>query len=132
MKKTTSCYSIKTPEACLLKSGWHLLILIAILLTACRLPPPVYVISEPPLMPVPGPPPPPRLEIPLPPPDESAFWQEGYSAVMVTDTAMFRYPHYHDPEDTIDKLDFERMARVVRGLEKVVGELVGGNDTKRD
>jgi hypothetical protein len=57
--------------------------------------------------------------------DQWSFWQEGYPALMVTDTAMFRYPYYHDPKDTIDKVDFERMARVVRGLEKVIGELVG-------
>ncbi len=55
--------------------------------------------------------------------DQWSFWQEGYPALMVTDTAMFRYPYYHTPEDTIDKMDFERMARVVRGLEKVVAEL---------
>ena len=42
---------------------------------------------------------------------------------MVTDTAMFRYAHYHTPQDTIDKIEFERMARVVRGLEKAVAEL---------
>ena len=46
--------------------------------------------------------------------DQWSFWQAGYPAVMVTDTAMFRYPHYHTPEDTIDKIDFERTARVVR------------------
>ncbi len=57
--------------------------------------------------------------------DHWSFWQEGYPALMVTDTAMFRYPHYHEAEDTLDKVDFERMARVVRGLEKVVAELVG-------
>jgi hypothetical protein len=56
--------------------------------------------------------------------DQWSFWQEGYSAVMVTDTAMFRYPYYHDAEDTIDKVDFARTARVVRGLERVIGELV--------
>jgi hypothetical protein len=44
---------------------------------------------------------------------------------MVTDTAPFRYPHYHTGADTPDKLDYERMARVVAGLERVVGELVG-------
>lgn len=55
-----------------------------------------------------------------------SFWQEGYPAIMVTDTALFRYPHYHEPEDTIDKVDFDKTARVVRGLEKVVAELVGG------
>lgn len=40
-------------------------------------------------------------------------------------TWLSRYPHYHDPEDTIDKVDFGKMARVVRGMEKVVAELVG-------
>ena len=55
--------------------------------------------------------------------DHWSFWQEGYPAVMVTDTAMFRYPHYHEPTDTTDKIDFERMARVVRGLKKVVAAL---------
>jgi hypothetical protein len=57
--------------------------------------------------------------------DHASFWHEGYPALMVTDTANFRYPYYHTPEDTIDKLDFDRMARVVRGLEKVVETLVG-------
>jgi hypothetical protein len=55
--------------------------------------------------------------------DHWSFWQEGYPAVMVTDTAMFRYPHYHEPSDTTEKIDFERMARVVRGLAKVVSGL---------
>lgn len=44
---------------------------------------------------------------------------------MVTDTALFRYPHYHRAEDTVDKVDFDRMARVVRGLEKGVADLAG-------
>ena len=43
---------------------------------------------------------------------------------MVTDTVVFRDPHYHAPTDTSDKLDFDRMARVVRGLEKAVAERV--------
>lgn len=58
--------------------------------------------------------------------DQWSFWQEGYPAVMVTDTAPFRYPYYHRATDTPDKLDYDRMARVVRGLEKVVEELAGG------
>jgi hypothetical protein len=45
---------------------------------------------------------------------------------MVTDTAPFRYPHYHKSTDTVDKIDFERMARVVHGLTYVVEELAGG------
>ena len=52
--------------------------------------------------------------------DHWAFWQVGYQGVMVTDTALFRYPHYHTPEDTPDKIDFDRTARVVSGLLDVV------------
>lgn len=57
--------------------------------------------------------------------DHWSFWQEGYPALMVTDTAPFRYAEYHTPEDTVDRIDFERLARVVRGLESVITELVG-------
>lgn len=57
--------------------------------------------------------------------DHWSFWQEGYPAVMVTDTAMYRYPYYHTPADTIDKVDFQRTARVVRGLEAVIAVLAG-------
>lgn len=56
--------------------------------------------------------------------DQWSFWQEGYPALMVTDTAPFRYPYYHTAEDTPDKLDYERLARVVAGLEKVVEDLL--------
>jgi hypothetical protein len=55
--------------------------------------------------------------------DHWAFWQVNYPALMVSDTATFRYPHYHTTEDTPEKLDYDRMARVVSGLEKVVAEL---------
>ena len=55
--------------------------------------------------------------------DHWAFWQCGYPAVMVTDTAPFRYPHYHEPTDTPDKLDYDRLALVVSGLEKTIAEL---------
>jgi Zn-dependent M28 family amino/carboxypeptidase len=58
--------------------------------------------------------------------DHWSFWQEGYPALMVTDTAPFRYPYYHTPDDTPEKIDFERLARVVRGLQQVIAELVGG------
>jgi len=43
---------------------------------------------------------------------------------MVTDTAPFRYPFYHMPEDGPDKIDFDRFTRVVNGIEKVIRELV--------
>ncbi len=57
--------------------------------------------------------------------DHWSFWQQGYRAVMVTDTAPFRYPYYHTASDTPDKVDYERLARVVTGLERVVAELSG-------
>ncbi len=55
--------------------------------------------------------------------DHWSFWQAGYSAIMVTDTALFRYPDYHLPSDSADKVDTARLARVVAGLEHVVAEL---------
>jgi hypothetical protein len=58
--------------------------------------------------------------------DHWSFWQVGYPAIMVTDTALFRYPHYHAPSDTPDKLDYESLARVTRGLAKVILELASG------
>jgi Zn-dependent M28 family amino/carboxypeptidase len=54
--------------------------------------------------------------------DHWAFWGEGYPAVMVTDAAPFRYPYYHKPEDTPEKLDYDRMTRVVTGLVQVITE----------
>lgn len=58
--------------------------------------------------------------------DHWSFWREGYPAVMVTDTALFRYAHYHTAEDTPDKIDYARMARVITGMSRVVAELAGG------
>jgi Zn-dependent M28 family amino/carboxypeptidase len=55
--------------------------------------------------------------------DHWSFWQEGYPAIMVTDTAPFRNPNYHQPTDKPDTLDYERMARVVHGLVGVVKDL---------
>jgi Zn-dependent M28 family amino/carboxypeptidase len=52
--------------------------------------------------------------------DHWAFWQAGYAAIMVTDTAPFRYPWYHTAEDTPDRLDYDRLAHVVDGLEAVI------------
>jgi Peptidase family M28 len=55
--------------------------------------------------------------------DHWAFWQAGYSAMMVTDTAPFRYPWYHTANDTPDKIDYEKLAQVVDGLEAVIESL---------
>jgi len=56
--------------------------------------------------------------------DHWSYRQFGYPAIMVTDTALYRYPYYHTAQDTPDKIDFVRLARVVKGLEQVIGDLV--------
>ena len=55
--------------------------------------------------------------------DHWSFWKEGYPALMVTDTALYRYPHYHTMQDTPDKVDYERLAHVLTGLQKMLREL---------
>ena len=58
--------------------------------------------------------------------DQWAFWRAGYPAIMVTDTAPYRYPWYHRPQDTPDKIAFDKLTQVVGGLEHVVHVLAGG------
>lgn len=48
--------------------------------------------------------------------DHLSYWQEGFPAIMITDTAFLRNPNYHQSGDTYDKLDYERMAKVVQGV----------------
>jgi Zn-dependent M28 family amino/carboxypeptidase len=55
--------------------------------------------------------------------DQWSFWRHGYPGIMITDTAPFRYPHYHSSSDTPDKLDYDRFALVVSGMEKAIEEL---------
>ena len=55
--------------------------------------------------------------------DHSSFWSQGYPAVMVTDTAFYRYPHYHTADDTPDRLAYGALARVVEGLGEAIREL---------
>jgi hypothetical protein len=57
--------------------------------------------------------------------DHWAFWQAGYPGVMVTDTAPYRYRYDHTPYDTPDRIDYDRMARVVAGLEPMLADLAG-------
>ena len=59
--------------------------------------------------------------------DHWAFWQAGYAAMMVTDTAPFRYPWYHTAEDTPDKIDYDRLAQVIDGLEGVIESIAVPN-----
>jgi hypothetical protein len=56
--------------------------------------------------------------------DQWSFWQCGYRAVMVTDTAIFRNPNYHTMFDTPDTLDYDRFTRGVDGLVAVIRDLV--------
>jgi hypothetical protein len=55
--------------------------------------------------------------------DHWSFRRHGFPAVMVTDTAFNRYPHYHRATDTPEKLDYQRMARVTLGLAGMLREL---------
>jgi Zn-dependent M28 family amino/carboxypeptidase len=58
--------------------------------------------------------------------DHWSFWQVGYPAIMVTDTAPYRYPWYHTPQDTADKVSLVHVADVVDGLEEVVHVAASG------
>lgn len=57
--------------------------------------------------------------------DHYAFWAHGFPAVMVTDTAEFRYTFYHTADDTADKIDYARLALVTGGLACVIADLAG-------
>lgn len=56
--------------------------------------------------------------------DHWSFRQHGYPAIMVTDTAFYRNPHYHAETDTPERLDYDRFSRATVGLAAVVRELV--------
>jgi hypothetical protein len=55
--------------------------------------------------------------------DHWSFWQFDWPAIMVSDTAVFRNPHYHEPSDLPPTLDYARLAQVVQGLVGVTEEL---------
>lgn len=61
--------------------------------------------------------------------DHWSFWQEGYPALMVTDTSFYRYAHYHQPTDTYEKLNYENMSKVVTGLQAVIAALTNEQAT---
>ena len=48
--------------------------------------------------------------------DHAPFWDQGYRAMMVTDTAFLRNPHYHQASDRLETLNLEFLAAVCRGL----------------
>jgi len=55
--------------------------------------------------------------------DHSRFWDAGYPALMLTDTAFLRNPHYHRATDRVETLDFGFMTRVVDATVAAVREL---------
>jgi Zn-dependent M28 family amino/carboxypeptidase len=57
--------------------------------------------------------------------DHAPFWDAGYPALMITDTAMFRNPYYHTPYDTSDTLSPDFMAQVTEALIHTVDQLLG-------
>ncbi|WP_020558428.1 M28 family peptidase [Thiofilum flexile] len=60
--------------------------------------------------------------------DHRSFWARGFPALMITDTAFYRNLNYHSKADTWDKLDYVRMADVLRGVMAVIVERAGQND----
>ncbi len=57
--------------------------------------------------------------------DHMSFWQMAYPAIMVTDTAPFRYPYYHTAQDTPDKIDIDMFTELVNNLGKTFAALAG-------
>ncbi|MDE2180752.1 MAG: M28 family peptidase [candidate division NC10 bacterium] len=65
--------------------------------------------------------------------DHWSFWRQGYRALMVTDTAFYRYPYYHTSQDTPEKLAYPAFTRVTAGLAETFAALaLGGLDNERD
>jgi Zn-dependent M28 family amino/carboxypeptidase len=48
--------------------------------------------------------------------DHLSYWNEGFAALMITDTSFYRNPYYHSAGDTADRLDYGRLAKVVQGV----------------
>lgn len=63
--------------------------------------------------------------------DHLSFWRHGYRALMVTDTAFYRYPWYHTAGDTPDRIDYPRLAQVTTGLGRAVVHLAGALADRR-
>jgi Zn-dependent M28 family amino/carboxypeptidase len=56
--------------------------------------------------------------------DNSSFWDQGYPALMLTDTSFLRNPHYHQPTDTPETLDYARMTEVTLGVASAMKRLL--------
>jgi hypothetical protein len=55
--------------------------------------------------------------------DHLSFWRQRYRALMITDTAFYRYPYYHTALDTPDRLNYEEFARMSNGLFRALEKL---------
>ena len=64
--------------------------------------------------------------------DHSRFWDAGLPALLLTDTANFRSPHYHRRSDTLDTLDLEFLAAATRGVERAVRDISGAREEPRE
>ncbi len=60
--------------------------------------------------------------------DHVAFWEQGFSAVMLTDTANFRNPHYHQSSDTLETLNLDFMSQIANGVAATAIQLAGIGD----
>lgn len=56
--------------------------------------------------------------------DHRSFWGQGYKAIMIGDTALYRNKYYHTPKDTPDKLNYNKMARVTVGIKNVLNDSI--------
>lgn len=57
--------------------------------------------------------------------DNSSFWDQGYPALMITDTSFLRNPHYHQATDTPETLDYPRLAQATLGVAAAVARISG-------
>ncbi len=61
--------------------------------------------------------------------DHTSFWEQGFPAVMLTDTANFRNPHYHRPTDTLETLNLDFIAAVADGVTAMVSAMASSSST---
>lgn len=57
--------------------------------------------------------------------DHASFWDAGFPAVMITDTAFLRNPHYHRASDTLDTLDLPFLTQVTAAVAATAADLAG-------
>lgn len=57
--------------------------------------------------------------------DHLNYWREGFAGMMLTDTAFYRNKAYHSADDTADRLDYGRMAKVIDGVRAVALQQAG-------